>query len=69
MAVIDDFLTASMGQPIAVQIGIDVWGGVLFAGDDRHIVLQMADGLKLITVEDITAIDVKQVTEIVDPTR
>ena len=56
-----------MGQPIAVQIGIDMWGGVLFAGDDRHIVLQMADGLKLITVEDITAIDVKQVTEIVDP--
>ena len=55
-----------MGQPIAVQIGIDVWGGVLFAGDDRHIVLQMADGLKLITVEDITAIDVKQHVEIID---
>lgn len=64
MTVIEGFLAAAMDQPITVQVYDALYGGILFAGDDRHIVLQMTDGLKLINVEDITAIDVKQSVEI-----
>ena len=67
MTVIEDFLEAALGRLITVQIGMAAYAGVLFAGDDRHIVIRMEDGLKLIAVEDITAIDLVNQAEIVAP--
>lgn len=67
MTVIEDFLDAALNRIIRVQIGFEAYAGVLFVGDDRHIVIQMADGLKLIAVEDIVAIDLAAQAEIVAP--
>ena len=67
MTVIEDFLEAALGRFITVQVGLTAWAGGLFAGDDRHIVIRMEDGLKLIAVDDITAIDVAKQAEIVAP--
>ena len=67
MTVIEDFLEAALNRLIRVQFGFEAYAGILFAGDDRHIVIRMEDGLKLIAVEDITAIDLANQAEIVAP--
>ena len=67
MTVIDDFLATALNRAVLVQIGMLAYPGVLFAGDDRHIVIQMGGGLKLINVDDITAIDLAAQAEIVAP--
>lgn len=67
MSVAEEFIVEAVGCIVTVQIYDAGFMGLLYAGDDRHIVLQMEDGLKLINVDDITTIDLVRQAEIVKP--
>jgi uncharacterized protein YxjI len=67
LSVITDFLTKLQDQEIFVTIGIDVYNGKVFMFDDRHLVIQDSDGMSLLKIKEITAIDWSPALEIVAP--
>jgi hypothetical protein len=62
-----DFLNKLRGQEIAATTAIGVWTGKISGFDDQHIVLEDSDGISLLKVNEIIAIDWAPKVEIVAP--
>ncbi len=62
-----DFLDKLRGQEIDVTIGIGVWTGKIVEFDDYHMVLEDPDGISLLKIEEINAIDWAPKLEIIAP--
>lgn len=68
MSIFDSVIRQLINQHVVVSL-VDntVYTGTLFAGDDRHIVIQDQDGMSLINVECILNLDWSPYIEIVAP--
>jgi hypothetical protein len=62
-----DFLNKLKGQEIAATTAIGVWTGKISEFDDKHIVLEDSDGMSILKVNEIIAIDWAPKFEIVAP--
>lgn len=62
-----DFLCKFRGQEIAVTTTIGVWTGKISEFDNQHIVLEDSNGISLLKVKEIIAIDWAPKIEIVAP--
>lgn len=66
MSILLEFLASiPEGQPIDVNSPYFYFSGVLEAFDDRHLVLQGAEGMCLIKIDEITDIQWYPVVEVV----
>ena len=62
-----DFLDKLRGQEIEVTIGIGVWAGKIVEFDEHHMVLEDPDGISILKIEEINAIDWAPKLEIIAP--
>lgn len=67
VSTIINFLHKLRGQEIAVTIGLDVWTGRILEFDHHHLVLKDGEGISLLSIEKIVAIDWAPKLEIVAP--
>lgn len=67
VSTIINFLHKLHGQEIAVTIGLDVWTGRILEFDHNHLVLEDGEGISLLNIEKIVAIDWAPKLEIVAP--
>ena len=64
---IQDFLCKFRGQEIAFTTAVGIWTGKISEFDDQHIVIEDSDGISLLKVKEIIAIDWTPKIEIVAP--
>ena len=55
--IIQDFLQKLRGQEIVVTTDIGVWTGRVVEFDNHHLVITGSDGMSLLKIEAIIAID------------
>ena len=65
--IILDFLQKLRGQDIAVTTAIGVWTGSIVEFDTCHLVIKESDGISLLKIEEIIAIDWAPRLEIATP--
>lgn len=52
-----DFLQKIRGQDVAVSTAIGVWTGSIVEFDSCHLVIKESDGVSLLKIDEIIAID------------
>jgi hypothetical protein len=65
--IILDFLDKLRGQKVAITMGTGLWSGKITAFDDHFMVLEDADGISLLKIDEIIAIDWVPELKIVAP--
>jgi hypothetical protein len=65
--IILDFLDKLRGQEITVTMGIGLWTGKITAFDDHSVVLEDADSISLLKIDEISSIDWAPKMEIIAP--
>ena len=65
--IIIDFLQKLRGQDIAVTTAVGVWTGDIVEFDACHLVIKESDGISLLKIEEIIAIDWAPRLEITTP--
>jgi len=67
MTVILDFLQKLRGQDVAVTTAIGVWTGSIVEFDGHHLLIKESDGMSLLKIDEIIAIDWAPRLEIAAP--